>query len=122
MQWTLDGEIQWSQLLFHKLVILILEDFCWRLGVIEQLIDLFYLLSLHCFFSLNAAQQTGRRQQLYSVSETKQEIGNTQYTHIHIFIVNLFIVEDSLMGENPTSALLQYTVLSVTLYMLVSVT
>lgn len=91
-------------------MILILEDFCWRLGVIEQLIDLFYLLPLHRFFSLNAAQQTCRRQQLYSVSETKQEIGKTQYTHTHIFIVNLFIAEDSLMGANPTRALLQYTV------------
>lgn len=43
------------QFLFHKLVMLILEDFCGGLGVVEQLVDFFYLLPLNVLFSLNTA-------------------------------------------------------------------
>lgn len=56
---------------------LILEDFGRRLGIVEQLVDFFYLLPLHGFFTLNTAQQTGRRQELYSVPEGKREIWAT---------------------------------------------
>lgn len=50
---------------------LILEDFCRGLGVVEQLVDFLNLLPLHGLFSLNSAQQTGRRKQLNSVPEGK---------------------------------------------------
>lgn len=62
---------------------LILEDFGGGLGVVEQLVDFFYLLPLHGLFALNTAQQTGWRQQLYSIPERKQEVRAAQDKHIH---------------------------------------
>lgn len=60
---------------------LILEDFGGGLSVVEQLVDFLDLLPLHVLFSLNAAQQAGWRQKLYSVPERKQQVRATQYTH-----------------------------------------
>ena len=68
--------------LFHEFVMLILEDFGRRLGVVEQLVDFLYLLPLHILFSLNTAQQAGWSQQLGSVPERKQEV--TVWSHMHI--------------------------------------
>lgn len=58
---------------------LILEDFCRGLGVVEQLVDFLHLFPLHGLFSLNSAQQTGWRKQLNCVPEGKQEVWDTQF-------------------------------------------
>lgn len=52
---------------FHKLVVLVLEDFSRRLSVIKQLVDFLYLLPLYILFALDSSQQTGGCQQLYSI-------------------------------------------------------
>lgn len=72
-----------NPVLFHKLVMLILEDFGGGLGVVEQLVDFLHLLPLHGLFALNTAQQTGWRQQLYSIPERKQEVRADQDQRIH---------------------------------------
>lgn len=46
---------------------LILEDLCWGLGVVEQLVDLLHLLPLHRLLPLNSAQHAGWSQQLDGV-------------------------------------------------------
>lgn len=52
---------------------LVLEDFGRGLGVVEELVDLLHLLSLHVLFTLNSAQQMSRRQQLQRISARKQD-------------------------------------------------
>lgn len=69
--WLITPALRWKRKkssLFHKLVMLVLEDFGGGLGVVEQLVDFLYLLPLHRLFSLNATQQTGWCQQLHCIS------------------------------------------------------
>lgn len=73
---------------------LVLEDFGRGFGVVEQLVDFLDLLSLHCLFSLNTAQQTGWSQQLYSIPERKQEIWATQYSQTYAVHIQYMPVYD----------------------------
>lgn len=85
-----------NPVLFHELVMLVLEDFGGGLGVVEQLVDLLYLLPLHGLFPLNTAQQAGWCQQLYGVPE--REMTATQFTDIyplHLQCMPVYETEES---------------------------
>lgn len=73
LQYEKEEEIR----LFHELVMLVLQDFGGRLGIVEKLIDLLDLLPLHRFFSLNTTQQTGWSQQLDGVPEMTNKMLST---------------------------------------------
>lgn len=65
--------------LFHIFMMLILKDFCWGLGVVEQLVDFLHLLPLHRLLPLNTTQHTGWCQQLYGVPARKHWQELSQY-------------------------------------------
>ena len=63
----------------HIFMLLVLEDLCRGLGIIEELIDLLNLLPLHTFLTLNTPQKIGRGHQLHCIPGTWEVRG--QYAH-----------------------------------------